>query len=147
MLARQRIVLFEFKTVRGRRGAGKALPQLKDRGYERKHLASGKPVHWVGVEFSIKDRNVAYLQRETAGTEEAGAAPPPGSPQRRHTLRFLDRHPTQQRTPGRFRHAQVQPLAQAQSQPFPLAAANRDSGPWPAPCKQPPRSPQPSQGM
>ena len=82
VITAERIVLFEFKTVRGRRGSGTALQQLKDRGCERKHVASGKPVHWVGVEFSIKDRNAAYVQWETAGTEEAaGAAPlPPAQP-------------------------------------------------------------------
>ncbi len=47
VITAERIVLFEFKTVRGRRGSGTALQQLKDRGCERKHVASGKPVHWV----------------------------------------------------------------------------------------------------
>ncbi len=65
VLTHQRIVLFEFKTVPGRQGSGRALRQLKAKGYAAQHLASGKPVHLVGVEFSREARNVALLEWET----------------------------------------------------------------------------------
>ena len=72
--ATERIVLFEFKTVDGRSGSGRALRQLKAKGYADQHLGSGKPVHLVGVEFSRKTRNVALVEWETVGTAEAGSA-------------------------------------------------------------------------
>ncbi len=74
VLTRQRIVLFEFKTVPGRQGSGLALRQLKAKGYAAKHLASGKPVHLVGVEFSREARNVALVEWETAGPAEASSS-------------------------------------------------------------------------
>ncbi len=72
--APERIVLFEFKTVDGRSGSGRALRQLKAKRYADQHLGSGKPVHLVGVEFSRKTRNVARVEWETVGTAEAGSA-------------------------------------------------------------------------
>ena len=72
--APDRIVLFEFKTVDGRSGSGRALRQLKAKGYANQHLGSGKPVHLVGVEFSRETRNVARVEWETVGTAEAGSA-------------------------------------------------------------------------
>ena len=74
VLTRQRIVLFEFKTVDGRTGSGRALRQLKAKGYADQHLGSGKPVHLVGVEFSRETRNLARVEWETVGTAEAGSA-------------------------------------------------------------------------
>ncbi len=74
VLTRQRIVLFEFKTVPGSRGSGRALRQLKAKGYADQHLGSGKPVHLVGVEFSRETRNLARVEWETVGTAEAGSA-------------------------------------------------------------------------
>ncbi len=74
VLTRQRIVLFEFKTVPGREGSGRALRQLKAKRYADQHLGSGKPVHLVGVEFSRETRNVARVEWETVGTAEAGSA-------------------------------------------------------------------------
>ncbi len=74
VLTRQRIVLFEFKTVPGRHGSGRALRQLKAKRYAHQHLGSGKPVHLVGVEFSRETRNVARVEWETVGTAEAGSA-------------------------------------------------------------------------
>ena len=74
VLTRQRIVLFEFKTVPGGEGSGRALRQLKAKGYADQHRASGQPVHLAGVEFSRETRNVALLERETVGTGEAGSA-------------------------------------------------------------------------
>ncbi len=72
--APERIVLFEFKTVDGRSGSGRALRQLKAKRYADQHLGSGKPVHLVGVEFSRGTRNVARVEWETFGTAEAGSA-------------------------------------------------------------------------
>ena len=73
VLTRQRVVLFEFKTVPGSQGSGRALRQLKAKGYADQHLGSGKPVHLVGVEFSRETRNVARVEWETVGTAEAGS--------------------------------------------------------------------------
>ena len=72
--APERIVLFEFKTVDGRTGSGRALRQLKAKRYADQHLGSGKPVHLVGVEFSRETRNVARVEWQTVGTAEAGSA-------------------------------------------------------------------------
>ena len=72
--APERIVLFEFKTVDGRSGSGRALRQLKAKRYADQHLGFGKPVHLVGVEFSRETRNVARVEWETVGTAEAGSA-------------------------------------------------------------------------
>ncbi len=77
--APERIVLFEFKTVDGRRGNGQALRQLRAKGYADQHLGSGKPVHLVGVEFSRETRNVALVEWETVGTAEAGSADAPAA--------------------------------------------------------------------
>ena len=74
VLTRRRIVLFEFKTVPGRQGSGRALRQLKAKRYADQHLGSGKPVHLVGVEFSRETRNVARVEWETVGTADAGSA-------------------------------------------------------------------------
>ncbi len=74
VLTRQRIVLFEFQTVPGSQGSGRALRQLKAKRYADQHLGSGKPVHLVGVEFSRETRNLARVQWETVGTAEAGSA-------------------------------------------------------------------------
>ena len=61
----ERIALFEFKTVQGDEDSGKALQQIKEKDYAGKHLGAGKPVHLVGVEFSIETRNLALVQWET----------------------------------------------------------------------------------
>ena len=74
VLTRQRIVLFEFKTVPGSRGSGRSPRQLKAKRYADQHLGSGKPAHLVGVEFSRETRNLARVEWETVGTAEAGSA-------------------------------------------------------------------------
>ena len=56
-----RVYLFEFK-VRERAGRGAALAQLKAKGYADKYRHLGLPVHLVGVEFSMKQRNVAGFE-------------------------------------------------------------------------------------
>ena len=61
----ERIALFEFKTVQGDEDTGKTLQQIKEKDYAGKHLGVGKPVHLVGVEFSVDARNLALVQWET----------------------------------------------------------------------------------
>lgn len=60
-----RIFLFEFKVVE-LVPAGKALQQLKERGYADKYRASGLPLVLVGVEFSRVGRNVVGFEVEQA---------------------------------------------------------------------------------
>lgn len=60
-----RIFLFEFKVVE-LVPAGKALQQLKERGYADKYRASGLPLVLVGVEFSRLGRNVVGFEVEQA---------------------------------------------------------------------------------
>ena len=60
----ERIYLFEFKVIE-LVPEGKALAQLKDKAYADKYLASGLPIHLVGVEFSRETRNVVGFEAET----------------------------------------------------------------------------------
>lgn len=55
--------LFEFKVVE-LVPAGKALQQLRDKGYADKYRAAG-PVHLIGVEFSKDSRNIIGFEIET----------------------------------------------------------------------------------
>ena len=57
------IYLFEFKVVE-LTPEGRALQQIKDRGYADKYRGAG-PVHLVGVEFSKDQRNVVAFETET----------------------------------------------------------------------------------
>ncbi|MDS4071096.1 MAG: ATP-binding protein [Candidatus Competibacter sp.] len=57
------IYLFEFKVVE-LAPEGRALQQLKDRGYADKYRAEGLPIHLIGVEFSRKERNVVRFEVE-----------------------------------------------------------------------------------
>ncbi|MBI4754061.1 MAG: ATP-binding protein [Betaproteobacteria bacterium] len=68
-----RIHLFEFKVVE-LAPEGRALAQLKARGYADKYRAAGQPIHLIGVEFSKDTRSVVGFEVETV---EAGA--PTGS--------------------------------------------------------------------
>lgn len=52
------VYLFEFKVVE-RTLEGKAIAQLKERGYADKYRHLGKPIHLIGVEFSSETRNLA----------------------------------------------------------------------------------------
>jgi Predicted AAA-ATPase/PD-(D/E)XK nuclease superfamily len=56
--------LFEFKVVE-LVPQGRALQQLKDRGYADKYRARGEPIHLIGVEFSKADRNIVGFEVET----------------------------------------------------------------------------------
>ncbi len=54
------VYVFEFKSVK--RGSGRALAQIKEKGYANKYRRLGRPVHLVGVEFSREDRNIAAFE-------------------------------------------------------------------------------------
>ena len=57
------VYLFEFKVVE-LTPKGRALQQIKDRGYAAPYLAEGVPVHLIGVEFSRKRRAVVGFEVE-----------------------------------------------------------------------------------
>ena len=59
------VCLFEFKLA-GREAPGRALAQIKDRGYAEKYRHLGQPIHLVGVEFSQAERNIAAFEVERA---------------------------------------------------------------------------------
>ena len=59
------VLLFEFKVVE-LTPQGKALAQIKDKGYADKYRDRGEPIHLVGVEFSKNDRNIVGFEVETA---------------------------------------------------------------------------------
>lgn len=60
------IYLFEFKVVAGE-AEGRALRQIKERGYADKYRAEGCPLHLIGVEFSRERRTVVGFEVETWG--------------------------------------------------------------------------------
>ena len=55
------VYVFEFKSV-GKGASGRALAQIKERGYADKYRHLGRPVHLIGVEFSREDRNIAAFE-------------------------------------------------------------------------------------
>ncbi len=55
------VYVFEFKSV-GKGASGRALAQIKEKGYADKYLRLGRPVYLVGVEFSREDRNIAAFE-------------------------------------------------------------------------------------
>ena len=57
------VYLFEFKVVEDT-AEGRALPQIKEKGYADKYRSLGRPIHLIGVEFSKKERNVAGFAAE-----------------------------------------------------------------------------------
>ena len=57
------VYLFEFKVVE-LAPEGRALQQIKDRGYAAPYLAEGVPVHLIGVEFSRKRGAVVGFEVE-----------------------------------------------------------------------------------
>lgn len=57
------IYLFEFKVVE-LAPEGRALQQIKDKGYADKYRAEVLPIHLIGVEFSRKERNVVRFEVE-----------------------------------------------------------------------------------
>lgn len=46
---------------------GRALQQIKDRGYADKYRALNQPIHLIGVEFSKESRAVVGFEVETLG--------------------------------------------------------------------------------
>ena len=55
------VYVFEFKSV-GKESSGRALAQIKEKGYANKYRRLGRPVHLIGVEFSRDDRNIAAFE-------------------------------------------------------------------------------------
>ena len=47
---------------------GRALAQIRDRGYVDKYRGLGEPIHLVGIEFSRTTRNIAGFEAEVAQT-------------------------------------------------------------------------------
>lgn len=45
--------------------SGRALQQLKERGYGEKYAGRGEPVYLIGVEFSRGDRNIVGFEVES----------------------------------------------------------------------------------
>jgi hypothetical protein len=64
VLFNNEVLLFEFKVVE-LTPQGKALQQIKDKGYVDKYRARGEPIHLIGVEFSRDSRNVVGFEVET----------------------------------------------------------------------------------
>ncbi len=55
--------LFEFKVVE-ETPKGRALDQIKERGYADKYAAAGWPIHLIGMEFSKESRSVVGFEVE-----------------------------------------------------------------------------------
>ncbi|WP_372611842.1 ATP-binding protein [Halomonas sp.] len=60
------LYLFEFKVVE-QLPEGRALQQIKDRGYADKYRGQGKVIHLIGVEFSREQRQIVAFEYETEG--------------------------------------------------------------------------------
>jgi hypothetical protein len=60
------VYLFEFKLVE-ENVEGKALSQIKEKGYADKYRSLRQPIHLIGVEFSKKERNVVGFAVESLG--------------------------------------------------------------------------------
>ena len=61
----------EFKVVE-LTPEGRALQQIKDRGYADKYRAEGVPIHLIGVEFSREQRSVVGFEVESVVTSTRG---------------------------------------------------------------------------
>ena len=59
------IHIFEFKLVEDG-PQGKALAQIKAKGYADKYRHLDRPIHLIGVEFSKAKRNIAAFEVERA---------------------------------------------------------------------------------
>ena len=60
----EQVYLFEFKVVE-LTPDGRALQQIKDKGYAKPYLGLGQPIHQIGVEFSKTSRSVVGFELET----------------------------------------------------------------------------------
>jgi len=58
------VFLFEFKVVE-LSPEGRALQQIKERGYANRHRSEGSAIHLIGVEFSREQRNLVAFDVET----------------------------------------------------------------------------------
>ncbi len=58
------IYIFEFKVVE-LLPEGRALQQIKDKGYADKYRTDGVTIHLIGVEFSSEKRNVVRFELES----------------------------------------------------------------------------------
>jgi hypothetical protein len=58
------VYLFEFKVVE-LAPEGRALQQLKERGYAEPYRGDGRPIHLIGVELSRKPRSAVGFEVET----------------------------------------------------------------------------------
>jgi len=65
LLFNDQVYIFEFKVVE-LAPEGKALQQIKDKGYADKFVELGQAIHLVGVEFSKESRNVIGFEVEKA---------------------------------------------------------------------------------
>ncbi|MEZ5537819.1 MAG: PD-(D/E)XK nuclease domain-containing protein [Thiolinea sp.] len=63
----RQVYIFEFKVVE-LVPEGKALQQIKDKGYADKYRAGGQSIHLIGVEFSKDERNIVAFEVETETT-------------------------------------------------------------------------------
>ncbi|MDR1662404.1 MAG: PD-(D/E)XK nuclease domain-containing protein, partial [Azoarcus sp.] len=57
----EQVYLFEFKMVE-EKAEGRALQQIREKGYAAKYRALDRPIHLIGVEFSRQARNVAGFE-------------------------------------------------------------------------------------
>jgi hypothetical protein len=46
---------------------GRALAQIKDKGYADRYRGDGRPIHLIGVEFSRERRSVVGFEVESTG--------------------------------------------------------------------------------
>jgi hypothetical protein len=58
------VYLFEFKVVE-LAPEGRALAQIKDKGYAERYRGDGRPIHLIGVEFSRERRTVVGFEVES----------------------------------------------------------------------------------
>ncbi len=58
------VYLFEFKVADGK-PEGRALAQIRERGYADKYRRPGVPVHLIGIEFGREERNIVGFEFET----------------------------------------------------------------------------------
>jgi hypothetical protein len=64
VLFEAQVWIFEFKVVE-LAPEGRALQQIRDRGYADKYKARGEPIHLIGVEFSRDSRNIVGFAVES----------------------------------------------------------------------------------
>jgi hypothetical protein len=60
------VYLFEFKVVEDQ-PEGRALAQIRAKGYADKYRGAGRPVHLIGIEFGRQARNLVGFEVETLG--------------------------------------------------------------------------------